>query len=290
MPAMDCLTLSAPAKINLSLHVRGRRADGYHDLESLVGFVDIGDQLRFQKAAQTDLEISGPFATGLQANGNLVLKAHAALAAFVGQSLACRIVLEKNLPIASGIGGGSADAAATLHGLNTLFDLALGESELIKIAATLGADVPVCLSPAPAWMCGIGHEVTRLTALPAADIVLVNPHKAVSTPEVFKALAASFELTPSQSVPQGFADLAALIGFVQAQGNALGAPAQALVPDIADCLRALSQAGADFAAMSGSGATCFALAPIGDGAAIAARYQKARPHDWVQAGRLLGAD
>ena len=283
------LSLLAPAKINLSLHVRGRLPDGYHALESLVAFAHIGDRLELAPAEETGLHVSGPFGDALAVQGNLVLQAHAALADAVGQTLPCHISLHKNLPVASGIGGGSADAAAVLNGLNRLFGLGMSPLALAEIGANLGADVPVCLSPAPAWMCGIGHEVTRLPDLPEADLVLVNPMRAVSTPQVFTALAATAELTPPQPVPNGFADLAALVDFIKTQGNALTAPAQGLVPEIADCLSALSDAGAVFAGMSGSGATCFALAPSGEGAAIAARYGDMRPQDWVQAGRILGA-
>ena len=139
-------------------------------------------------------------------------------------------------------------------------------------------------------MSGIGHEVARLPALPQADVVLVNPMQGVSTPQVFEALAASSELTPSQTVPAEFVNLASLIDFLNRQGNTLAAPALELVPGIANCLMALTDAGAMFAAMSGSGATCFALAPEGEGGAIAARYREYRSQDWVQAGRLLTAD
>ena len=289
MSGDDRLSLLAPAKINLSLHVRGRLPDGYHALESLVAFVDIGDRLELAPAEEKRLHILGPFGDALAVQDNLVLQAHAALADAVGQTLPCHINLHKNLPVASGIGGGSADAAAVLNGLNRLFGLGISTPALAEIAANLGADVPVCLSPAPAWMRGIGHEVTRLPDLPEADLVLVNPMRAVSTPQVFTALAAAAELTPPQPVPSGFADLAALVDFIKTQGNALTAPAQGLVPDIADCIAALQKAGAAYAAMSGSGATCFALAPSGEGVAIAARYGDLRPQDWVQAGRLLGA-
>lgn len=290
MSGHDRLSLLAPAKINLSLHVRGRLADGYHALESLVAFADIGDRLDFEIASDTGLTLSGPFDDEVAFDDNLVLQAHAALVRHIDHALPCHIGLQKNLPVASGIGGGSADAAATLNGLNRLFDLRLTPDVLSDIAATLGADVPVCLAPAPAWMTGIGHEVTRLPALPQADVVLVNPMQGVSTPQVFEALAASPELTPPQPVPAEFVNLASLIDFLNKQGNTLAAPAIELVPNIADCLVALTDAGAMFAAMSGSGATCFALAPEGEGGAIAARYREFRSQDWVQAGHLLTAD
>lgn len=281
------LSLLAAAKINLSLHVRGRQADGYHALESLVAFADIGDRLHFEFAEETRLSLSGPFGGALATEDNLVLRAHAALADFVGKSLPCHISLHKNLPVASGLGGGSADAAATLNGLNTLFALGLSHAELAKIAAPLGADVPVCLSSAPAWMCGIGHQVTRLGALPAADIVLVNPLQPVATAGVFAALAAAPQLTPPQDCPSGFETLDALIEFVKNQGNALFRPALSIVPDIAACLDALHEAGAAHAAMSGSGASCFALVEPGQGGDVAARYARLRPHDWSRTGALL---
>ena len=288
MPTGDRLSLLAPAKINLSLHVRGRRSDGYHALESLVAFTDIGDFLDLEAAEEPQLIMSGPFSDALVVEDNLVLRAHAALAAHVGTPLACHMTLHKNLPIASGIGGGSADAAAALNGLNQLFGLQLGADILSELAKALGADVPICLSPEPAWMTGIGHDVKRLAYFPQADVVLVNPMQAVSTPEVFKVLGAASELVSPQPVPEGFGDFDDLLGFLEGQGNALAAPAQTLVPEIADCLAVLSDSGAAFAAMSGSGATCFALAPMGQGMRLAANYRETRTEDWVQAGTLIG--
>lgn len=288
MPMDDRLRLLAPAKINLSLHVRGRRSDGYHVLESLVAFADIGDRLDFEAAEETQLIMSGPFGDALVVDDNLVLRAHAALAAHVGAPLTCHMTLHKNLPIASGIGGGSADAAAALNGLNQFFGLQLGVDILSELAKALGADVPVCLSAGPAWMTGIGHDVTRLANFPQADVVLVNPMQAVSTPEVFKVLGTAFELVSPQPVPTGFGGFDDLLGFLEGQGNTLAAPAQTMVPEIADCLAALSDSGAAFAAMSGSGATCFALAPTGQAMNLAANYRAIRPQDWVQAGTLIG--
>lgn len=287
MPMDDRLSLLAPAKINLSLHVRGRRSDGYHVLESLVAFADIGDRLDFEAAEETQLIMSGPFGDALVVDDNLVLRAHAALAAHVGAPLTCHVTLHKHLPIASGIGGGSANAAAALNGLNQFFGLQLGADILSELAKALGADVPVCLSAGPAWMTGIGHDVTRLANFPQADVVLVNPMQAVSTPEVFKVLGAASELVSPQPVPEGFGGFHDLLGFLEGQGNALAAPAQTIVPEIADCLAVLSDSGAAFAAMSGSGATCFALAPTGQAMNLAANYRAIRPQDWVQAGTLI---
>ena len=283
------LSLLAPAKINLSLHVRGRRPDGYHALESLVAFADIGDRLHFEKAETTSLTLSGRFGSGLDGANNSVLQAHAKLTAFTGEDLPCMIGLEKNLPVASGIGGGSADAAATLRGLCALFGLTLDASDMAALAAQLGADVPVCLGQGPAWMCGIGHDVTRLSSLPAADIVLVNPCQSVSTAAVFKALGAGEDLSAPQAIPTGFDSLDALVGFLAAQGNALTAPARSLVPAIADCLIGLEKSGCAFAAMSGSGATCFGLTAPGQGGDMAETYRRLRGDDWVQAGVLLGS-
>lgn len=235
----------APAKLNLALHVTGRRADGYHLLDSLVSFADHGDSVALLPGGPS-LAIDGPFAAGLAADeGNLCLRA----AAMVGASPAIR--LTKNLPVASGIGGGSADAAAVLRGLARMgYDLPADSHRL-------GADVPVCLRSAPARMSGIGEVIALLPALPALDLVLVNPGVAVSTPQVFAAL----ENRDNPALPPipAFADAAALIGWLGQTRNDLQAPACRVAPVIRQVLQALSHHGAGFARMSGSGATCFGI-------------------------------
>lgn len=285
-------SLLAPAKINLSLHICGRRDDGYHALESLVAFADIGDRLTFEKADRSSLDVDGGFAPDLvrQSSGdNLIEMAHKRLENALGVTLNCRITVHKNLPIAAGLGGGSADAAAALRGLNRFFALDVPHIVLSKLAQELGADIPVCLSPRPAWMRGIGHDVTRLPDLPEADIVLVNPRVDLPTATVFESLSAAPQVAPPQPIPQQFSDLAALTAFIASQGNGLYETATAHVPDIEDCLSHLRANGAAYAAMSGSGASCFALVEAGAGADVATAYQAHRPTDWVAAGRLIGA-
>ena len=283
------LRVSAPTKINLTLTVLARRDDGYHELESLVGFADIGDRLFISKAEETGLEITGPFSASLTADkDNLVLKALAQLEAACGQSLPSRIVLEKNLPVAAGLGGGSADAAAALRGLCRAHDISL---PIADIAAALGADVPVCLDSAPAMMRGIGHDVTRLGALPAFDIVLVNPRRSLSTADVFNALSPQDygRLETALEKSGDFRTAGELIDYLKQHGNDLQATACQLVPDIGDCLAALNQSGFAYSAMSGSGASCFGLCAPGSARAMTARYRTLREKDWLVSGRLIGA-
>lgn len=278
------LHLSAPAKINLSLKVLGQCDDGYHILESLVAFADIGDKLFLQKSDRSAFQVSGPFAVSADED-NMVRRAHAALETHLGEVLLCRIVLQKNLPVAAGLGGGSADAAAALRGLSDLFDF--DEKALLPLAENLGADVPVCLETAPAMMRGIGHDVERLADLPPMDIVLVNPRQALATADVFAAL--SLETASEASTPPRLDNTAAVLDFVKQQGNDLQAIACQLVPDIAACLAALEESGFAYSAMSGSGASCFGLCAPGSGRAMAARYRTLREKDWVVAGRLIGS-
>jgi 4-diphosphocytidyl-2-C-methyl-D-erythritol kinase len=279
------LRVSAPAKINLILKITGRRDDGYHLLESLVAFADIGDRLFINKSETSSLQLSGPFAAAL-GKANIIAQAHVRLASHAGQALHSQIILEKNLPVAAGIGGGSADAAAALRGLAQLHNV---DVPLTEIAASLGADVPVCLDTAPAWMSGIGHNIERLPDLPPADIVLVNPRVALSTADVFAAFAAKGEFSKPINAPEGFASSAGLLDFMRAQGNDLQAAACSRASEIEDCLAALRKAGLAYVAMSGSGATCFGLSAPGSGRAMAARYRTMREKDWVVAGRLIGA-
>jgi 4-diphosphocytidyl-2-C-methyl-D-erythritol kinase len=172
----------APAKINLFLHVGEKRSDGFHAVQSLVGFASIGDELGFEVADDLKLEINGPFAGALAGEAdNLVLRTARALAAKAGVRLGAKIVLSKNLPVSSGIGGGSADAAATLRGLERLWRVKPLEAERTRIAATLGSDVPVCLTSSPSWMEGRGELVSPAGALPSIATVLANPGVAVST-------------------------------------------------------------------------------------------------------------
>jgi 4-diphosphocytidyl-2-C-methyl-D-erythritol kinase len=249
----------ASAKVNLFLHVGARRADGFHSLQSLAVFTGAGDELRAEPAAALSLAIEGPFAKGLAAeNDNLVLRAARALAAQAGTLAGAALTLEKHLPVASGIGGGSADAAAALRALKLLWRLKITDAALLEIAATLGSDVPVCLPSVCAYMEGRGEILTPV-AVPGLPILLVNPGVAVPTREVFAALEQ--RSGADMVLPRGgFIDADALLAFLAVTRNDLEAPALVLQPLIGTVLEALAALpGARLARMSGSGATCFAL-------------------------------
>ncbi len=260
---MTVLTLTepAPAKVNLSLLVTGRRPDGYHLLDSLVVFGPACDVVHATPAEGLSLVLEGPFATGLQAEpDNLVLRAARALAGWAGIEPDAALVLEKHLPVASGIGGGSADAAAALRVLCRLWDLQPGPDVLEAMALRLGADVPVCLSSRPARMTGVGEQLAPIPALPPCGLLLVNPGIAVATADVFRARTAAFS-TPA-ALPAEWPDAAALARTLGGLGNDLEAPALSVCPPISGVLLALrGLPGCLLARMSGSGATCFALFP-----------------------------
>jgi 4-diphosphocytidyl-2-C-methyl-D-erythritol kinase len=270
----------APAKVNLFLHLRGRRADGYHLLDSLAVFPDLGDRLTATPAAALSLAVEGPFGAALaDGPGNLVLRAARALAAAHGRPPGAALGLEKNLPVASGIGGGSADAAAALRLLSRLWGVDVPDG----IAPGLGADVPVCLTaPQPRLMAEIGARLAPPPPLPGFWMVLANPGHPVATGAVFAA-AGRRDNPPGPDMPdRGLAGFAALTGWLTAQRNDLQPAATALCPAIAEVLDALSDAA--LARMSGSGATCFALHEDRAGAeAQAARLSRARPGWWVAA-------
>ncbi len=247
------------AKINLTLQVTGRRPDGYHELTSLVVFAEVGDALRLAVADDLSLTIEGRFAPALQgAADNLVLRAAEALRRRAGIRAGAAMILTKNLPVASGIGGGSADAAAALRGLMRLWGVSLPQADLAALALTLGADVPVCLRGAAMVMSGIGERLTPIPALPPLWLLLVSPGVPVSTAAVFGALEGRFStLAEPQLPPLG---LAPLIDWLAARRNDLEAPARRLAPAVDQVLAALArQPACLLARMSGSGATCFGL-------------------------------
>ncbi|MEC7594752.1 MAG: 4-(cytidine 5'-diphospho)-2-C-methyl-D-erythritol kinase [Pseudomonadota bacterium] len=287
------LIITAPAKVNLSLRVTGRRDDGYHELESLVAFAGHGDTLELCKASVTRLTVEGLAAEGWGAvpadETNLIIRALRCLEAHIGISLVTDIRLHKNLPVAGGLGGGSADAAAVLNGLTRLFELDVSEVQCAELARALGADVPACLAPVPGWMTGTGVDITRLDSLPAADIILINPRIALPTDKVFAALNCHDKPPAQPSPPPDIQNFEALCDFVTGQGNDLTAPATEVVPEIAACLVGLLDSGAACVGMSGSGASCFGLARVGDGQEIAGAYRKKRENDWCTASRLIGA-
>ena len=273
---------TAPAKINLFLHVGERRGDGFHPLQSLAVFTGAGDELRAGAAPGLSLALKGPFAKGLAAESdNLVLRAARALAAAAGTSAGAALTLSKYLPVASGIGGGSADAAAALRALKQLWRLRIEDAALLEIAATLGSDVPVCLPSASSYMEGRGEILTPV-AVPRLAILLVNPGVPVPTREVFAALK---ERSGSgMALPRGFSDADSLLAFLAATRNDLEAPARALQPLVGTVLEALAALpGVRLARMSGSGATCFALFADADSCARGAgALRAARPGWWVE--------
>jgi 4-diphosphocytidyl-2-C-methyl-D-erythritol kinase len=251
---------AAPAKVNLYLHVTGRRADGYHLLDSLAVFGPAADVVTAAPAAALSLALDGPFAAGLVTEpDNLVLRAARALAEAAGIEARAALTLTKRLPIASGIGGGSADTAAALRTLDRLWGLGFGAARLAAIGASLGADVPVCVASRPARMGGVGELLSAAPALPACGLLLVNPGVALATPAVFRARAGS-GFTPPADLPAGWADAAAMVRDLAVMGNDLETPAIALCPVIAEVLAALrGLPGCLLVRMSGSGATCFGL-------------------------------
>jgi 4-diphosphocytidyl-2-C-methyl-D-erythritol kinase len=272
----------APAKLNLALHVTGQRPDGYHLLDSLVVFADVGDRVTVAPAEALTLAVAGPEGAGLTAGeDNLVLRAARAFGAGRGAA----IVLEKTLPVASGIGGGSADAAAALRALARLWGLPLPDAVAVL---ALGADVPVCLAGRPARMGGIGEALVPVPALPEVAVLLVNPRVEVATPAVFRALARK-DNPAMETPPPAFAGPGDLAAWLSRQRNDLEAPAIAVAPVIADALSAIAATGPLMARMSGSGATCFGLFATLAGAGAAARRLAARhPGWWVRAAPVLG--
>ncbi|MDI7861503.1 4-(cytidine 5'-diphospho)-2-C-methyl-D-erythritol kinase [Rhizobiaceae bacterium n13] len=263
---MSMISECAPAKINLALHVTGRRADGYHLLESLVTFTDTGDQLSFSPASTDGFSVSGRFAGNVPREGNaggdnLVVKARDMLrSVLAGAGLAAppvHIHLEKNLPVASGIGGGSADAAATLRGVMRLWEIPAGAVDLPTLALRLGADVPMCLAGTPLIARGIGEAIEPLRGLPSFAMVLANPLQPVSTPDVFQALES--KANAPLSLPGELIEAAAWIAAIGNLRNDLEAPASRLVAEIAVISGLLAGQGATLVRMSGSGATCFGI-------------------------------
>ena len=275
----------ARAKVNLWLNVVGRRDDGYHLLDSLVAFTDLADQVEVAPACRLSLAIDGPGAAALgDGADNLVLEAARRLAGRAGIAPRAAIRLTKRIPVAAGLGGGSADAAATLAALADLWRVAMPEEELFDLAAELGADVPMCLAGRPALVSGIGERLAPAPPLPACAILLVNPGTPLPTPAVFAARREGF--SPRRAAPRSWPDLAALARDLDARGNDLAEAALALCPAIADVLRRLQACdGAVHAGMSGSGATCFA---IFENVAAAHRAEEELPSAWWRhAGRLV---
>ncbi len=284
---MTAIDETAWAKLNLALHVTGQREDGYHQLESLVTFTDFGDHLSIREAASDSLSVGGEFAGGVPADaGNLVARARDYLRRLAVQAghdapPVC-LQLEKHLPAASGIGGGSADAAACLRGLKRLWALPDTLINLPELARQLGADVPMCLVSEPLIAGGIGEDLSPVDWLPALPVLAVNPMVPVSTPDVFARL----ENKNNGPLPLEQNDVPEdLMGLLHGLRNDLEAPAMQLAPDIAGALAALKAQHPLLWRMSGSGATCFALFDSPQAAQLAGRALKDQyPQWWVRSG------
>lgn len=283
------VSADAPAKLNLFLHVTGRRPDGYHLLDSLVAFTETGDRIIAEPADSLRLSVTGPFAGALSGESdNLVLRAARLLSEEAGRAPDVALTLEKNLPVAAGIGGGSADAAATLRALIRLWELQIPAGWLAELGLRLGADVPACLLGRPCRLKGIGEQLVPLPALPALPVLLVNPGVPLSTPDVFRARTGDFAAPAPVILPEA---PSALLDVLRAQRNDLTGAARTLVPQIGmvlDRLQALP--GCLLTRLSGSGPTCFALMRDTESAKVGANIlQATEPGWWVCATRLRPA-
>jgi 4-diphosphocytidyl-2-C-methyl-D-erythritol kinase len=294
---MPALSENGRAKVNLTLRVVGRRTDGYHDIESVVAFADCADHLTLTPGSELDLRTSGPLAEACGATSdNLVIKAAHLLRERVPDLKVGSFTLEKVLPVAAGIGGGSADAAAALRLLAQLNGLAFDDPRIIEVAQLTGADVPVCVASRACVMTGVGENLQPLN-LPKMPSVMVNPCVPVATKDVFRALGlrngellvgATDVLLQDRSWPESDASVAEWIEAFVEVGNDLEAPALRIQPVIDEVLSALRNAkGAKLARMSGSGATCFAIfADDADALAAAEKIRRDHPVWWVHAGTL----
>lgn len=281
----------APAKVNLALHVTGRRRDGYHLIDTLVAFAETGDRIDVRPAEEDSFAVRGPFAADVPAGpGNLVVAARDLLRGIAGaRTFPVSIRLEKNLPVASGVGGGSSDAAAALRALARLWGLRLSPAGLAPAALALGADLPMCLAARTLLARGIGEALAPASGLPRLDLVLVNPGVAVATPAVFRALE-SRSNPPLAALPVR-PDFTAILDWLAAARNDLEAPAVAIAPEIRTAIETLRDSGAALARMSGSGATCFGLyASPQDATRAAAAIAAGQPSWYVRATRTLEAD
>lgn len=281
----------ARAKINLTLAVRGRRADGYHDLESLVTFADIHDVVTLEPGAEGNVTVSGPFASYIGGE-NLLIRALALMRDAEPRLGLGSVGLEKHLPVAAGLGGGSADAAALLRAVRQANPRHTADVPWLQIAARLGADVPMCMGDRPALMWGIGEQIAPVPHLPQVQAVIVNPRVPLSTADVFRELGAAPAAAPIQPppIPSDLFQLNDLLGYMRARGNDLERPAARLLPSIGEMKAALqAQPGCLLAAMSGSGPTCFGIFADQAEARLTADSIAAAHGDWwVKATVLQG--
>lgn len=253
------LTFQAPAKINLFLHVNGRREDGYHRLDSLTVFArDAADTLVFTEQDRFSFAISGPFSAGLE-NGNLVVKAVRLMEEATGKTLTYSIHLTKNIPAGAGLGGGSSDAATVVKAVEELWGNPLKEKERDALLLKLGADVPVCYRATPCRFRGIGDEISGAPSLPAFHMLMVWPNAHAATKDVFHAREKTYR-THAVSFPEKFADLAAFIEFLKTTGNDLAQAAEGLYPEIKTAREMMEKTqGCLLARMSGSGSSVFGI-------------------------------
>jgi 4-diphosphocytidyl-2-C-methyl-D-erythritol kinase len=278
---------TAPAKINLTLRVLGRRADGYHQLESLVAFADVADTLTLQPDAEDGLEVTGPFAgSSGPAAENLVLKALVAARKHIAGLNAGHFLLEKKIPVAAGLGGGSADAAAALRLVARTNGLGVDDPRLMAVALAIGADVPVCFGSRARIMRGVGELLSEPIELPVLPAVLVNPRVPLVTRDVFGKLAVARSGSDLADVPREFD---ALIEFLKEHGNDLTPAANACAPVVGEMLGALhALPSVRLARMSGSGPTCFAVFGSQREAATAAQKLKDYRKDWWIQSATIG--
>jgi 4-diphosphocytidyl-2-C-methyl-D-erythritol kinase len=281
------LRIEAPAKVNLYLHITGRRADGYHLLDSLVAFAAIGDTLDIEAADELTLVNTGPFGAVLDPGpDNLVLRAARSLAAETGVRAGAKLTLTKRVPVAAGLGGGSADAAATFKGLARLWGVEISTEELMRLGVDLGADVPVCIYGRPAYVSGIGETIEAAPHLPETNLVLANPGRPVLTAAVYKAQGGRF--TQAARFADSPADARALAEALSRRENGLARAALEIEPTIAETLAALEDSDRCLLArLCGSGPTCYGIFPDARAANAAAEsLSRAHPSWWVCATKL----
>ncbi len=288
--APDSLRLAARAKVNLYLHVVGRRGDGYHLLDSLVVFTGLADSLEIKPSSRLTLAVQGPFAADIgPVEDNLILRAARALREAAGMAgRGAEILLDKNIPAVAGLGGGSADAAAALGALARLWEVPVGAVDLPALAMEIGADVPVCLAGGPSFVGGAGEKIEPAPDLPRAGLLLVNPGIQVATQAVFAVRRGGF--SPSGQFSDPVASVADLAALLAERDNDLTEAATRLAPAIGDVIDALAGLpGCRLARMSGSGATCFGLFDTAE-AAVAAAPAVRRDGWWVEASEMARPD
>jgi len=286
---MTALRDTAKAKLNLTLEVLGRRADSYHEVRSLVGFTELGDSVALEPGDELALAVDGPFAGALEGDNLIIAAAEATKSEAPGIALG-RFELTKSLPVAAGLGGGSADAAAALRLLAEANPETLSATALVEIAGRLGSDVTACLASRPALMTGRGEQVAEIRGMPACGVVLVNPGLPLATASVYCALNAApiSARTSEEAVPNFGGSFERLIDYAAPRGNDLAAAAMRLAPVTGEILTALRRLnGARLVQLAGSGPTCFALLATEDEAKRgAASLQAAHPSWWIAATTL----